>query len=43
MHICCCPDEQVVYAVGNDRQTLEIPEGPLGKLIAGILLKAVFL
>ncbi|KAL1555987.1 putative serine/threonine-protein kinase SIS8 isoform X2 [Salvia divinorum] len=25
---------RVVYAVGNDQQTLEIPEGPLGKLIA---------
>ncbi|XP_047947838.1 probable serine/threonine-protein kinase SIS8 [Salvia hispanica] len=28
------PSVQVVYAVGHDRQTLEIPEGPLGKLIA---------
>ncbi|KAH6793011.1 Mitogen activated protein kinase kinase like protein [Perilla frutescens var. hirtella] len=28
------PSVQVVYAVGNDGQTLEIPEGPLGKLIA---------
>ncbi|KAK6150008.1 hypothetical protein DH2020_017533 [Rehmannia glutinosa] len=28
------PAVQVVYAVGNDGQRLEIPEGPLGKLIA---------
>ncbi|KAI3456149.1 hypothetical protein Pfo_012812 [Paulownia fortunei] len=28
------PSVQVVYAVGNDGQRLEIPEGPLGKLIA---------
>ncbi|XP_041994279.1 serine/threonine-protein kinase EDR1-like isoform X1 [Salvia splendens] len=28
------PSVQVVYAVGHDRQTLEIPEGPLGKLIS---------
>ncbi|KAL0352975.1 UNVERIFIED_CONTAM: putative serine/threonine-protein kinase SIS8 [Sesamum angustifolium] len=27
-------NKQVVYAVGNDGQRLEIPEGPLGKLIA---------
>lgn len=26
---------QVVYAVANDGKRLEIPEGPLGKLIAG--------
>ncbi|KAL0398463.1 UNVERIFIED_CONTAM: putative serine/threonine-protein kinase SIS8 [Sesamum radiatum] len=30
------PSVQVVYAVGNDGQRLEIPEGPLGKLIAGM-------
>ncbi|KAL8460669.1 hypothetical protein ACS0TY_031475 [Phlomoides rotata] len=28
------PSVQVVYTVGHDGQTLEIPEGPLGKLIA---------
>ncbi|KAL3643511.1 hypothetical protein CASFOL_014326 [Castilleja foliolosa] len=28
------PSVQVVYNVGNDGQRLEIPEGPLGKLIA---------
>ncbi|CAI9087273.1 OLC1v1021308C1 [Oldenlandia corymbosa var. corymbosa] len=27
------PSAQVVYAVGNDGKSLEVPEGPLGKLI----------
>jgi hypothetical protein len=28
----------VVYAVANEGSRLEIPEGPLGKLIAGIVV-----
>lgn len=28
---------QVVYAVANEGSRLEIPEGPLGRLISGLL------